>query len=269
MKAKQFRVRPGRPVSLSKIDPADTSAWPGDKDSAVKEIERYTEQLDRFQELLFADHGRSLLVVLQAMDTGGKDGTIRHVFRGVNPQGVRVAQFKAPSPEELSHDFLWRVHRQVPAKGEIVIFNRSQYEDVLIARVHRLVPPGILRHRYDEINEFERELVDSGTAVVKFYFHISEQEQKRRLQARLDDPGKRWKFSLADLKERHFWPQYTRAYAEALTRTSTSWAPWYIVPANHKWFRDLVVSCVLVETLKGMDLQLPKPARGLSSIRLN
>jgi PPK2 family polyphosphate:nucleotide phosphotransferase len=206
------------------------------------------------------------LVVLQAMDTGGKDGVIRHVFDGVNPQGVRVASFKVPTQEERDHDYLWRVHEKVPGAGEIVIFNRSHYEDVLVVRVHDLVPEKVWRKRYDHINHFERMLVDEGTTIVKFFLHIDLEEQKQRLQARLDEPNKRWKFSRGDLKERKLWPKYTRAYEEVLSRTSTEWAPWYIVPANRKWYRNLVIANVLLRTLDGMDMHYPDPDENLDGI---
>jgi PPK2 family polyphosphate:nucleotide phosphotransferase len=200
------------------------------------------------------------------MDTGGKDGVIRHVFDGVNPQGVKVASFKVPTQEERDHDYLWRVHEKVPGKGEIVIFNRSHYEDVLVVRVHDLVPKEVWRKRYEHINHFERMLVDEGTAIVKFFLHIDLEEQKQRLQARLDEPNKRWKFSRGDLKERKLWPKYTQAYEEVLSRTSTEWAPWYIVPANRKWYRNLVIANVLLQTLDGMDMHYPAPEEDLDGI---
>jgi len=193
------------------------------------------------------------------MDTGGKDGTIRHVFEGVNPQGVRVASFKKPTPEELGHDYLWRVHKQTPQNGEIVIFNRSHYEDVLVVRVHSLVPNAVWSKRYDHINAFEHMLAEEGTTILKFFLHIDLEEQRSRLQARLDERRKRWKFNPADLAERKLWPQYMAAYEEALSRTSTRWAPWHIIPANRKWYRNLVVGTIIVETLKGLDMHYPEP----------
>jgi PPK2 family polyphosphate:nucleotide phosphotransferase len=252
-----LEVRPGSKVRLSKIDPADTSAFAGKKRSAQKECERLSRELDHLQELLYACHGDPVLVVLQALDTGGKDGTIRHVFEGVNPQGVRVTRFRVPTEVELDHDFLWRVHPETPAKGEIVIFNRSHYEDVLAARVDRLVPPRVWRQRYRSINEFERELYESGTTIVKFFFLISREEQRRRLQERLDDPTKYWKYSAADLRERGRWPLYIPAIEEMLERTSTRWAPWYLVPADKKWFRNWAVSRILVDILKRRKLAWP------------
>ncbi|MGD1991933.1 MAG: polyphosphate kinase 2 family protein, partial [Anaerolineae bacterium] len=200
-----------------------------------------------------------VLIVLQAMDTGGKDGTIRHVFQGVDPVGVKVANFRKPSAEELAHDYLWRVHQHTPGRGEIVIFNRSHYEDVLVVRVHNLVLPEVWGRRYDHINAFERMLTEEGTTILKFYLHISKEEQKERLQDRLDQPDKRWKFSLGDLEERKLWPDYARAYEDVLSRTSTDWAPWTIVPADRKWYRNLVVATILVDTLNGLDMQHPQP----------
>jgi PPK2 family polyphosphate:nucleotide phosphotransferase len=208
---------------------------------------------------LWAEGERALLVVLQGMDTSGKDGTIRHVFCGVNPLGVRVTPFKAPSEEERKHDFLWRAHRAVPANGEMGLFNRSHYEDVLIVRVHAFVPEPVWRARYDAINDFERHLAEEGTTIVKFWLHISADEQRRRLQARLDDPAKRWKFNPDDLTERKLWPEYRAAAEEMLARTATPEAPWYVVPADHKWYRNWAVSRMLVDTLEEMNPQYPEP----------
>jgi PPK2 family polyphosphate:nucleotide phosphotransferase len=218
------------------------------------------------QELLYAEHKHKLLVVLQARDAGGKDGTIRHVFEGVNPQGVKVAGFKVPTPIELDHDYLWRVHRRVPGKGEIVIFNRSHYEDVLVVRVHELVPPEVWGRRFAQINDFERLLAEEGTTILKFYLNIGPDEQKERLQARLDEPHKRWKFNPGDLKERKLWPDYTRAYEDVLSKTSTEWAPWTVVPANRKWYRNLVIATTIIETLEGLDMRYPEPAENLDQI---
>ena len=253
-------VRPGASFKLSDVDTGSRAHAPGDKDSIEPVLSDLGERLFDLNDRLWAEGRRSLLVVLQAMDTGGKDGTIRHVFRGVNPQAVRVASFKEPSEEELRHDFLWRIHRQAPAAGEIVIFNRSHYEDVLIVRVHQLVAEKIWRPRYKAIVDFERHLVESGTTVVKFWLHISPEEQKRRLEARLDDPAKRWKFKAGDLEERKRWPDYQAAAQEMLERTSTDAAPWHVVPADHKWYRNWVVSHVLVETLEAMDPTYPEEA---------
>ncbi len=216
------------------------------------------------QELLYCEGKRRVLVVLQGMDTSGKDGVIRKVFEGVNPQGVRVASFKVPTPIELSHDYLWRIHSQTPGKGEMVIFNRSHYEDVLAVRVHNLVPDGVWKKRYDQINAFERLLVEEGTTVLKFFLHISRDEQKERLLERIETPEKHWKFNPGDLEERKLWPQYTEAYEDLLNKTSTDWAPWYIVPADKKWFRNLLISSVLVDTLKGFDMQYPEAGEDLA-----
>lgn len=268
MEPRRWRLPVGRRVRLADHDPSDTRPFRGSKKAAEAELERMTKELDRLQELLYADGRFGLLVVLQGMDTAGKDGTIRHVFEGVNPQGVSVRSFKVPSVEEAAHDFLWRVHPHAPRKGEIAIFNRSQYEDVLVARVHRLVPRKVWEARYRSINEFERALVEEGTTVLKFFLNVSPQEQGRRLQERLDDPTKRWKLSPSDLKERAFWPQYVASYEEMLARTSTDWAPWYVVPSDHKWFRNLVVSTVLTGTLGGLGLRYPKPPEGLEGARV-
>ena len=263
---KQFLVKPGTMVKLSEWDPNDTGKFKGGKKAGLAKIEKLNDKLESLQELLYAGHKHKLLIILQAMDTGGKDGVIRRVFDGVNPSGVRVARFKAPTPEELAHDFLWRIRKQVPNEGEMVIFNRSQYEDVLVVRVHNLVPPEVWGARFDQINAFERELVENGTTILKFYLHIDLDEQKERLQARLDDPTKRWKFRLGDLEERKRWPEYMQAYEDVLSRTSTEIAPWYIVPANRKWFRDLVISSILVETLESLKMSYPAPEENLDGV---
>lgn len=254
-----YRVKPGSSIDLSASDPADTSAFLKDKDEGKKRLLELNRSLEELQELLYAEHKHKVLIVLQAMDTGGKDGTIRKVFEGVNPQGVHVASFKAPTPEELDHDFLWRIHKQMPGRGEIVIFNRSHYEDVLVVRVHDLVPQEVWSKRYDHINDFERMLADEGTTILKFFLHIDLGEQKKRLQARLDEPSKRWKFNPGDLEERKLWSNYMNAYEDAIGKTSTEWAPWYIVPANRKWYRDLVVSTVIVKALKSLEMRYPEP----------
>lgn len=262
----RYRVQPGTRVDLSQWDPNDKRAFPTSKQEGHQALLELNERLEILQELLFAEHKHRVLIVLQAMDTGGKDGTIRHVFEGVNPQGVRVANFKQPTSEELDRDYLWRVHQHVPGKGEIVIFNRSHYEDVLVVRVHQLVPASIWKQRYAQINDFERLLAEEGTTILKFFLHIDQEEQKQRLQARLDEPHKRWKFKPGDLEERKKWPQYIQAYADALSKTSTAWAPWYIVPANRKWYRNLVVASVIIQTLEGLEMQYPEPAEGLEGI---
>jgi PPK2 family polyphosphate:nucleotide phosphotransferase len=254
---KRYRVEPQEKVDLEKWDPADVSGVDGSQEKAQRDSARWTRQLERLQEVLHAEHRHAILVVLQGMDAAGKDGTIRRVFEGVNPQGVRVVGFKQPTPLERDHDFLWRVHAVLPALGEMVIFNRSHYEDVLAARIHKLAPKKVIRHRFDEINEFERTLADEGTTILKFFLHISSGEQIRRLRDRLTDPAKRWKFSGTDLAERRFWEKYQKAYEEVLERTSTSWAPWFVVPSNSKWYRDWVVSGTIVRALEGLDMHLP------------
>jgi PPK2 family polyphosphate:nucleotide phosphotransferase len=260
-----YRVKPGTQVDLAQWSPDDKTMFDRGKsgEEAMKALNR---RLEALQELLYAEGKRKVLIVLQAMDTGGKDGVIRHVFDGVNPQGVKVASFKVPTPEELAHDYLWRIHKHTPGRGEIVIFNRSHYEDVLVVRVHNLVPPEVWGRRYAHINAFERMLADEGTTILKFYLHISKDEQKERLQARLDEPDKRWKFNAGDLKERALWDDYTRAYEAVLSATSTEWAPWYIVPANRKWYRNLVISDVLVETLEGFAMRYPQPDENLDEV---
>lgn len=263
---KQFRVKPGTKIDLSKWDPNDTGGFKGGKEKGLSELAELNSRLEALQEVLFAEHKHKVLVILQAMDTGGKDGAIRRVFDRVNPSGVRVASFKAPTPQELDHDYLWRVHQQVPGRGEMVIFNRSHYEDVLVVRVHNYVPPEVWGERYEQINDFERMLAENGTTILKFYLHIDQQEQKERLQARLDDPTKRWKFRTGDLEERKFWPDYMKAFEDVLSRTSTAHAPWYIVPANRKWFRDLCISTILVKTLEGLKMQYPEPEDNLNGI---
>jgi len=262
-----YRVEPGEEVSLATIDPNETEDYRKKKDVA-KELEKQRRRIRDLQARLFAENERGLLIVLQAMDTGGKDGTIKHVFSGVNPQGCRVSSFKAPSAEEANHDFLWRYHKSAPARGRIGIFNRSHYEDVLIVRVKDLVPEDIWRGRYGQINDFERNLSLEGIAVLKFFLHISRDEQKRRLQSRLDTPDKRWKFSSADIKERAFWDDYQYAFEEALRNCSTEIAPWYVVPGNKKWYRNLVVARTIADTLAAMDPRFPPAEEGLENVKI-
>jgi PPK2 family polyphosphate:nucleotide phosphotransferase len=263
---KTYQVNPGERINLSNQDPSDTGDFTGGKNEGLAEIGKFDKKLSELQDLLYAGHQHKLLIVLQAMDTGGKDGTIKHVFDGVNPQGVRVARFGVPTPEEMDHDYLWRVHNVVPGKGEMVIFNRSHYEDILVVRVHNLVPPEVWRTRFDQINQFERFLVENGTTILKFFLHIDRDEQKARLQARIDDPTKHWKFCMGDLEERKLWSDYMQAYEDVLSRTSTAYAPWFIVPANRKWYRDLVISSVLVETLQGLDMKYPESQEQLDGV---
>jgi PPK2 family polyphosphate:nucleotide phosphotransferase len=262
--SERFRIKPGAKVRLKQIDPAFTHA--GEAEASAS-LDADKARLHELQGLLYAEHARALLICLQGMDTSGKDGTIGHIFGAMNPQGCRVASFKAPSLEESSHDFLWRVHRATPAKGEVVIFNRSHYEDVLVARVHKLVPKAVWAGRYDQINEFEQELAAEGTHILKFFLHISKQEQLKRFKARLDDPAKRWKISEADYAERKHWDDYVEAYDEALSRCSTEQAPWFVIPSDHKWFRNLAIARIVVAALDGLGMHYPKPTVDLGRIR--
>ena len=239
------------------------------KDAGRKLLRKLNERLEALQELLHAEGRHRVLVVLQAIDTGGKDGTIRHVFDGTNPQGVSVASFKKPTDEELAHDYLWRVHQHTPQRGHITIFNRSHYEDVLVVRVHDLVPESVWSRRYDHINAFEQMLTDEGTTIVKLFLHIDRDEQRERLQARLDDPAKHWKFSVGDLAERERWDDYQKAFTHMLERTSTEHAPWHVIPANRKWFRNLVISELLVDTLERLDPQFPPADDDLDGITID
>ena len=264
---KKFVVEPDVKFKLGNIDPAYTGKHES-HDSAAAELARHTASLAQLQYRLYAEGKRSLLIVLQGLDAAGKDGVIRHVISGTNPQGVNVACFKQPTREELAHDFLWRAHNHTPAKGEIMIFNRSYYEDVLIVRVHDIVPKSVWSKRYDRICEFEKLLIQAGTHVIKFYLHISPEEQLARFKMRLDDPHRNWKIRNSDYTEREYWPAYIEAFEDAMLKTSTTRAPWYVIPSNHKWFRDLAISRILVETLDEMDLKLPKPSVDLQAIRV-
>lgn len=263
---KAFVVKPGSRLQLATIDPSGT----GDVDSrkkAARETEEQVARMDRLQYLLYADASQSLLIVLQALDAGGKDGTIRRLFSGMNPQGVSVANFKQPSATELAHDFLWRIHMRAPAKGEVVIFNRSHYEDVLIVRVHKLVPRPVWSGRFRLINEFEHMLAAHRTRILKFFLHISPDEQLARFKQRLVDPARQWKISESDYSERALWPDYMAAYEEAIARTSTVHAPWYVIPADRKWFRDLAISTIIADTMDDMKLTVPAPRVDLKKIR--
>jgi PPK2 family polyphosphate:nucleotide phosphotransferase len=253
-----IRVEPGTKVRLKAHDPGDNGGYTKVDPRVAKKRDADLKGMCELQERLYAENRQSLLIVLQAMDAGGKDGTISHVMSGLNPQGCSVVSFKSPTPEELAHDFLWRVHKHVPPAGHITVFNRSHYEDVLIVRVHKLVPRKVWEPRYEFINNFEQFLTESGTRVVKFFLNISRDEQKARLQARLDDPTKRWKFAPADLDERKLWDDYQRAYEDVLTRCSTSWAPWHIIPANGKWYRNMVVADIVHKALREMSPRWPK-----------
>lgn len=256
---KKYRVEPGASVNLKDLDPADTGKLVGEVGRAKAEVEttKARAKLVRLQELLYATRSHSLLIVLQAMDAGGKDGTIKHVMEGLNPQGVDVTGFKAPTPQESSHDFLWRVHQETPARGMIGIFNRSHYEDVLITRIHGQVSDKAAEKRFRNINDFERLLTDDSTVVLKFFLHISKDEQRQRMEARLQDPVKYWKFNPGDLPERERWSDYMEVYEEAIAATSTKHAPWTIVPANEKWYRNYVVASCIVDALERLDLQFP------------
>ncbi|MCP4222101.1 MAG: polyphosphate kinase 2 family protein [Actinomycetia bacterium] len=258
----EYRVKPGRKLSLSKLDTRATPFWdPGDKDEAKAKLLELNDRLEALQELLWAQHEHRVLVVLQAMDAGGKDGTIRRVFEGVDPSGVKVESFKKPSTRELAHDYLWRVHSAVPSDGELVIFNRSHYEDVLVVRVMGLAPEDRWSKRYRHIVDFEQMLADEGTTIIKLFLHISRDEQRERLQARLDEPDKNWKFEEGDLVPRARWDDYQEAFEDAISATSTDDAPWYVIPADRKWYRNLAVSEILIQTLEGLDMSYP-PAAG-------
>jgi len=261
----KLMVRPGSKFHLKHIDPTDTRGRAKADSAGI--LAKNIEKLSLLQYLLYAEGRRSVLVVLQGIDAGGKDGTIRHVMTGLNPQGVRVTPFKVPEGAEKRHDYLWRIHNAMPEWGQIGIFNRSHYEDVLVVRVHDLVPQKVWSQRYRQINDFERMLSESGVRVVKFLLYISKEEQAQRFRQRLGDKTKRWKFSASDLKEREYWDAYLDAYNDMLRKCSTEYAPWFVIPSNHKWFRNLAVSQILVETLESMKLAYPKPAADLSKIR--
>ncbi len=268
---KHYRIRPGRRLSLKSFDPDETGDYKKNEDgkaAAKAETAALIARLDGLQERLYANADRSLLIVLQGMDTSGKDGTIKSVMSGVNPQGCKVVAFKAPSKDELAHDFLWRVHREAPPKGHIGIFNRSHYEDVLITRVHGWVTEKVAKRRYNQIKEFEELLVENGTAILKFFLHISKDEQKERLEARIQDPEKRWKWNSGDLEERKLWNDYMKAFEDVISATSTERAPWYIVPSNRKWYRNLVVADRVVAALRDMKLKTPPAPEGVNFAKL-
>jgi PPK2 family polyphosphate:nucleotide phosphotransferase len=263
LRTDRYRVKQGEKVNLAKWPPDETSGF--SEAEALAESTALSSKLEKLQDLLYAEHRQKVLIVLQAMDMGGKDGTIKKVFEGVNPQGVSVSHFRVPTPEEADHDFLWRVHMRAPGRGEVAIFNRSHYEGVLVERVHRLVPAKTWKRRYREIEHFEHLLAEDDTIILKFFLHISKDEQKKRMQERLTDPTKQWKFSPADFQERKFWSKYMKAYQDAIELTSTEDAPWYVVPSNAKWFRDLLVSTVIVERLEKLGMNYPKPSADLKS----
>lgn len=264
----KYRVKPGSKFSLEDFNPRDKSERSDSKEKDQQEFARLAEELDAMQDLFYADGRHRLLLVLQGMDTSGKDGVIRHVFGACDPLGLRVASFKAPTPDELAHDYLWRVHSQVPKSGEITIFNRSHYEDVLIVRVHEWINEKECERRYKQINGFERMLAETGTTIIKCFLHISKDEQKKRLEERLADPTKTWKFNPGDLKERDLWPTYMKAYEHALAETSTEHAPWYVIPADSKTNRNLLISRLLLQTMKDLKLAYPPVPPEYETIRI-
>ncbi len=259
-----IKVKPNQKINLAEIDPADTGKV--EKDKANEILTQNIQRMAELQNVLYAEGKHALLIILQAMDAGGKDGTIRKTMSGINPQGIQVTSFKKPTEEELSHDFLWRVHKVVPPRGMIGIFNRSHYEDVLIVRVRKLVPKNVWQTRYDHINHFEQLLTNNGVTILKFYLHISKEEQKERLLARLNEPDKRWKFNPTDLDSRAHWDDYMQAFADIFEKCSTEAAPWYIVPANKKWYRNVVISETIVQTLESLKMKYPEPAEDLDKV---
>jgi PPK2 family polyphosphate:nucleotide phosphotransferase len=257
--AARFRIEPGKAARLDHRDPANVEAFP-DRKAAEEQSQKDGAAIDKLQDRLYAERKRALLVVLQGIDTAGKDGTIRHVFKETGPLGVNVTAFRRPSEEELAHDFLWRAHVAAPRRGTIGIFNRSHYEDVVVARVRQLAPQNEIDKRYDQINAFEKILAENGTRILKFMLHISKGEQRERLQARLDRPESRWKFAPDDLEDRKLWDKFMAAYEQALDKCSTAWAPWHLIPADRKWARNAAIAAIVRETLEEMNPQYPKPA---------
>ena len=264
--ARKFRIEPGASINLEKVD-ADFTPKGLDRDEGEERFRELTLELRDLQHLMYAEDRRSLLIVLQGRDAAGKDGTIRHVFGPMNPQGTRVTSFKVPSKEEMAHDFLWRYHKAAPKRGTVGIFNRSHYEDVLVVRVHDLVPKKTWSKRFDHINAFERLLADKGTVILKFYLHIDRDEQLERFRKRMDNPKKNWKISDADYAERPYWDAYTEAFEDALSKCSTDIAPWFVIPANRKWARNLVIADIVAETMNGLDMSFPKPEADMEEIR--
>jgi len=262
-----YQVQKGKKISLTDYDPNDTKLWESGKKEAKKTTNGFREELINLQRLLYAEQKHKVLIILQAMDGGGKDGTIRSIFKGVNPQGVHVASFKVPTPEEIGHDYLWRIHKQTPKNGEIVIFNRSHYEDVLVVRVHQLVSEKVWQKRFQQIQNFEKTLADEGTTILKFFLHISKDEQKERFIERIEIPEKQWKFNPKDIDERKLWDDYMRAYEGALTKTSTVRAPWYVIPANRNWYRDYVIIKIITETLKKLKMVYPQPVENIKQYK--
>jgi PPK2 family polyphosphate:nucleotide phosphotransferase len=264
---KKLIVKPDSKIRLKHFDP-DYHGKHESRESALSEIQKNLQKMEQLQYLMYAENKHSLLLVLQGLDAAGKDGVVRHVLTGMNPEGCVSVNFKQPTKEELAHDFLWRVHPHVPGKGSVVIFNRSHYEDVLVARVHKLVSEKVWSKRYDQINDFEQLIAtENNTTILKFFLHISKQEQLERFKKRLDDPARQWKISDSDYKERDYWKDYTEAFEDVLTRTSTEHAPWFIIPSNHKWFRDLAISQIITRAMEEMNMQTPKPTVNLTQIR--
>ncbi len=264
---KKLIVEPDSKIKLADIDPGYHGKHQSGEE-AQSEIQANLKQLDALQYLLYAEKKHSLLIVLQGLDAGGKDGVVRHVIAGMNPAACRVVGFKQPTPEELDHDFLWRIHPHTPQKGEAAIFNRSHYEDVLVVRVHKLVPEKVWFKRYDRINEFEKLLArENNTTILKFFLYISKEEQLARFKQRLDDPARQWKISDSDYKEREYWDDYIAAFEDMLRQTSTKAAPWFVIPSNHKWFRNLAISQIIAQTLEDMNMKLPEPTVNLDEIR--
>ncbi len=264
---KKLIVEPGSKFKLRDVDPGSHGKHES-HEAALSEIQAHVQKMDQLQYLMYAEKKHSLLIVLQGLDAGGKDGVVRHVITGMNPAACKVIGFKQPTPEDLEHDFLWRVHPHVPNRGEAVIFNRSHYEDVLVVRVHKLAPEKVWSNRYELINEFERLLaVENGTTILKFFLYISKEEQLSRFKQRLDDPARQWKISEADYKERGYWDDYIDAFEDLLRKTSTDHAPWFVIPSNHKWFRNLAVSDIIVRTLESLDMKLPEPSVDIADIR--
>lgn len=262
-----YLIEPHTKVRLRKHASSSTGDFESEETAAAVLV-KHRKQLSNLQEVFYANQSRSLLIVLQGMDTAGKDGTISHIFSGINPQGCDVASFKVPTPLEARHDFLWRVHARVPARGMLVIFNRSHYEDVLSPRVHGLISAKERDRRLDNINTFESMLADNGVLIAKFYLHISRDEQTARLQSRIDNPDKHWKLSESDIHERKFWPQYTEAYDRILSTTSHKHAPWFVIPSDHKWYRNVAISAILVDLLARLKLDYPKPTLDPTEIKL-
>ena len=262
----RFIVKPGNSVKLSQINPSYTEGL--NEDNVKEALKENAKKISDLQHVLSAESKQSLLIILQGMDTSGKNGTIRHVMSRINPQGCEVTAFNVPCREEASHDFLWRIHQNIPPKGSIGIFHRSQYEDVLVPRIKRLVPVNIWKTRYEQINNFEKMLSENGVTILKFFLHISKQEQKRRLIERITIPKKQWKLNPSDIKEREYWDKYKRAYEDVLNKCSTEWAPWYVIPSNNKWFRNFAISQIVAEAMEKMNMQYPEASIDMSEIEI-